>query len=769
MEQDIDPNKYRLVKNFMATMKDVARLAGVSHGTVSNIINGAKGVSLDKVKRVEKAMKELAYEPNAIARSLRLSKSMQIDVILPNIVAAAMAQMYTNLSALFAEKGYVTNLHITNEDAELETRLLNMSLMHNVDGVMLATCQPQNTELFRRLRQSGLKIVFLQREPDDEKRHYVGLDARRQARSTVSQLLKAGYGNIGILLSPIQYTLEEQTFNGYVEAHRDHNLTVQQHLCAVSSYDREGLLKEALRLVASAKPPQVILVICSQAMDAVLKACEVLHIPKHARPLVVANMPTSWTLTSREGVIYVPHPYIELVEAAFQMMLDYIERGAKFSARTVFLKVKPEHLKELDPKPEIKVTEPRRKLRVLLTIDRARYAMETMKSDFEQKTGMELEIDAKAYPKMYWAIRDEWYKDNYDVFDVDIPWLAEFAQKKVVENLDRYIARDPDYYDDMLPNIFDKYSLRQGSVYAIPFTFCTQLLFYRKDCFADIRMQRMFYEQHKKELRPPHTWEEFNLVAQFFTRKYNPDSPTEFGTTLGSRMSSGGVCEYLPRLWSFGGKVHDGTRFTLDSEEAVRALENYRESFRYASDGSCDNWWGEQAVEFRSGKTAMITLFTDNMSTVTEWSKSRVNGKIGFSFMPGKVSVDGGWALAVNAGSRQKDAAFEFIKWATDREISVLNTILGGFVPRRTAVENLEVANVYPWLHRTVEASEFGRTRELPLKTDGTCLSEQRFEDILGKAVYDTVTGRSDACAALAAATEKLNILLAADELQKVE
>ena len=117
--------------------------------------------------------------------------------------------------------------------------------------------------------------------------------------------------------------------------------------------------------------------------------------------------------------------------------------------------------------------------------------------------------------------------------------------------------------------------------------------------------------------------------------------------------------------------------FTLDSEEAVRALENYRESFRYASDGSCDNWWGEQAVEFRSGKTAMITLFTDNMSTVTEWSKSRVNGKIGFSFMPGKVSVDGGWALAVNAAADRKDAAFEFIKWATDREISVLNTILG--------------------------------------------------------------------------------------------
>lgn len=753
----------------MATMKDVAKLAGVSHGTVSNIINGAKGVSLDKVKRVEKAMKELAYEPNAIARSLKLSKSMQIDVIMPNIVAAAMAQMYTDLSALFAEKGYVTNLHITNEDAELETRLLNMSLMHNVDGVMLLTCQPGNTELFQRLRQSGLKIIFMQRQPDDEQRHYVGLDAQEQTKSTVSQLLETGYQDIGILLSPIQYTLEEQTFDGYVEAHRDHGLTVQQHLCAISSYDREGLLKEAIRLIASSKPPQVILVICSQAMDAVLKAFEVLHVPKQSRPLVVANMPITWTLTSREGVIVVPHPYITLTEAAFNMMLDYIDEGQKFAARTVFLKVKPIHLKELDPQPEIRVKEPRRKLRALLTIDRARYAMETLKSDFEEKTGYELEIDAKSYPKMYWAIKDEWYNDYYDVFDVDIPWLAEFAQKKVVENLDGYLAEDPDYYDDMLPGIFEKYAERQGSVYAIPFTFCTQLLFYRKDCFADIRMQRMFYEQHKKELRPPRTWEEFNAVAQFFTRKYNPDSPTEFGTTLGSRMSSGGVCEYLPRLWSFGGEVHDGRHFTLDSAEAVAALNNYKESFRYASAESCDNWWGEQAAEFRSGKAAMITIFTDNMSTVTEWSKSKVNGKIGFDLMPHKVGVDGGWALAVNASSKQKRAAFEFIKWATNKEISVLNTILGGFVPRMTAMENLEVSNVYPWLHRTVEASGFGRMRELPLKADGTCLSEQIFEDILGKAVYDTVTGKSDAQTALTIANNELNVLLAEVELLKAE
>ncbi|MEG2575705.1 MAG: hypothetical protein RSA41_06700, partial [Christensenella sp.] len=127
---------------------------------------------------------------------------------------------------------------------------------------------------------------------------------------------------------------------------------------------------------------------------------------------------------------------------------------------------------------------------------------------------------------------------------------------------------------------------------------------------------------------------------------------------------------------------------------------------------------------------------------------------------PNKVSVDGGWALAVNACSRQKKAAFEFIKWATNREISVLNTIMGGFVPCKTSMENLEVANIYPWLHKTVEASEFGRMRELPIKANGVCISEQMFEDILGRAVYDTVTGQAEALSALKIANNELNELL---------
>ena len=65
-------------------------------------------------------------------------------------------------------------------------------------------------------------------------------------------------------------------------------------------------------------------------------------------------------------------------------------------------------------------------------------------------------------------------------------------------------------------------------------------------------MQRLFFEQYHTVLKPPKPWVEYNAVAKFFTQKYNPDSPTQFGTTLGGWYPSGSLCEFLPRKWAMG-------------------------------------------------------------------------------------------------------------------------------------------------------------------------------------------------------------------------
>jgi len=115
-------------------MKDVAKRAGVSHGTVSNVINGVESVSIDKVRRVEAAMRELDYEPNAVARSLKMSNSKQFDVILPNIAADSLSYIYSCISSVAAREGYTANLYITNDDKYIETNFLNHVLTYNKPG-----------------------------------------------------------------------------------------------------------------------------------------------------------------------------------------------------------------------------------------------------------------------------------------------------------------------------------------------------------------------------------------------------------------------------------------------------------------------------------------------------------------------------------------------------------------------------------------------------------------------------------------------------------
>ncbi len=742
----------------MATMKDVAKLAGVSHGTVSNVLNGAKGVSLEKVKRVQKAMIKLGYKPNAVARNLKLNKTMQFDLIVPNIVDSSMIQVYENLTLFAAENKYSVNLQITNEDPELETKFLNQALMYNKDGVILMTCQPNNTALFENLMLNGLKIVFIGSQLSEIDHNFVGLDVKNAVVKITSYLLGKGYRDIAILTGPTEYTFEVLSLTGYIEAHISAKRPVQECFCGTASYDRQAILKEAFRIFTQKELPKAVIATCHIMINPIIKAMELLNIPEASRPVLFALVPYSWSLTKRQGVIYITLPYVKVAELAYSILMEDINTSI-VGYKNTFIKVKAPDVDELlEERKQIFVV-PKESIRVLLSDNQAAAATKTLLPEFERLTGIKVEIDVCAYHNNYETLKNAWYKDTYDVFGIDIPWLPELAQKGVIENLDEFVEKF-NYQNDVPVEIFNDFSLAEGSVFAIPYMICAQQLFYRKDLFANINNQRLFFENTKKELAPPENWKEFNEVARFFTRKYNSESPTAYGTTLGARMHSGAVCEFLPRLWGFDACVFEKSQFTLNSEKAVLALENYKESFQYASENSCDNWWDEQVIEFSKGDVAMMVLFSDQISDVTVRSKSKVHGKVGYEDIPGGKGTLGGWSMAVNACSKNKESAFRFIEWACSQEMSVMNTILGGSVPCHTAINDVEVSSIYPWLKKNVEVKSSSKFRRIPKKQDGTHMSEHEFEKILGEAVYNTITNQIDARTALNRANEMLNDIL---------
>ena len=87
------------------TIKDIAREAGVSHGTVSNVINGRGNVSVEKIQLVWQAAEKLGYQVNARAQSLRQGRSRSIAVILPGIEFEHCAAMYEVIQSEFIQFG----------------------------------------------------------------------------------------------------------------------------------------------------------------------------------------------------------------------------------------------------------------------------------------------------------------------------------------------------------------------------------------------------------------------------------------------------------------------------------------------------------------------------------------------------------------------------------------------------------------------------------------------------------------------------------------
>ena len=122
----------------MATMKDVARLAGVSIATVSATVNGTAFVSPELRERVTEAIQRLGYAPDGVARSLKKGRTQLIGLIVADITNPFFTELVHVIEAAMQDAGYSVLLCDTDEDFDKERNYLRILQTHRVDGVILA-------------------------------------------------------------------------------------------------------------------------------------------------------------------------------------------------------------------------------------------------------------------------------------------------------------------------------------------------------------------------------------------------------------------------------------------------------------------------------------------------------------------------------------------------------------------------------------------------------------------------------------------------------
>lgn len=314
---------------------------------------------------------------------------------------------------------------------------------------------------------------------------------------------------------------------------------------------------------------------------------------------------------------------------------------------------------------------------------------------------------------------------------------------------------DPNFDDaDFIPTARYVYGFWKDKRIGYPFYGAAMFFFYRKDLFNDPSLQEQFKAQYGRDLTVPKTWEEAKEVARFFTRKFNPDSPTEYGIALMFPRTHTLFYMYLnffapyrrsqEGLAKFGKVDLDwGDYFTADglpafnSAEGVQALQDMMDLMQYAPDPLGSDY-GETLEAFGKGMVAMVPQWT---ACLASWKESPAlqpfEEKVGVAVMPGGAPVSGGWGLGINAASKNKEVAFRFIQYATSKEGDKIQWLKYRIGPtRKSVIEDPEVLADSPWLKEAYIPSLDNASHRPRIP------EEPRLEDILVGTLSEILLGQ---------------------------
>ncbi|MBB4909293.1 LacI family DNA-binding transcriptional regulator [Actinophytocola algeriensis] len=243
-----------------ATLRDVARLAGVSARTVSNVVNGYARVSERTREKVERALVELRYRPNVLARNLARGRSGQIAVVVPYLDTPYFAELLQAIIPRARERGYNVLIDQTDGDAVHERELISRGARAFLfDGMIfspLGLAQEDLVEI-----DPDLPLVILGERVSNGVFDHVGIDDVEASRAATAHLIGLGRRRIAAIGDQPYPTGEAAQLRtrGFRQAHADAGLPVDESLIIPTPRFNRADGSGAMRaLLSRAEPPDAV-------------------------------------------------------------------------------------------------------------------------------------------------------------------------------------------------------------------------------------------------------------------------------------------------------------------------------------------------------------------------------------------------------------------------------------------------------------------------------------------------------------------------------
>lgn len=244
------------METMAATMRDVKNKTGLSLATISKYLNGGNVLPENRIL-IEKAIKELNYEVNEIARGLVKNKTKIVGVMVHDIECFFSGKMLHYISQELRKYGYAMMICDSGNDEAIEEQNLKFLVSRKVDGIIVLPVSMKGGFL-KPAKQDKIPVVLVDRSFQDEDFDCVGIDNKIAAFRAVDILIRHNHRDIAVIASDVEYTGIER-IKGYEAAMRQAGLDIPGEYIKTGRHSSEVGYEKMKELLALPNRPTAVL------------------------------------------------------------------------------------------------------------------------------------------------------------------------------------------------------------------------------------------------------------------------------------------------------------------------------------------------------------------------------------------------------------------------------------------------------------------------------------------------------------------------------
>ena len=302
----------------MASIKDVAKMSGVSVATVSRVINQSGVVTEETKKCVFDAIERLGYKPNLFGKSLRGRETKIIMVMLSSLANTFCASVIRSIDKIAGSKGYYTMVCTTDGDAEKESYYINFATNGLFDGIIVLNSTLDQQQMAK--LSKTMAVVQCNEFTDTQNTPYVSIDNEKAAYDAVKMLIDNGRKRIVFNTVDNNLVSTSERFKGYKRALSESKIAFDKSLVVCGNYGYRNAVRVFEDFIAQGNSFDAVFSIsdrmASGAMHAVIS--NGLKVPYDVEIIGFDNTDISYTSTPELTTVSQPH--FMLGKCAFELL-----------------------------------------------------------------------------------------------------------------------------------------------------------------------------------------------------------------------------------------------------------------------------------------------------------------------------------------------------------------------------------------------------------------------------------------------------------------